>query len=113
MLGTLGSGLSGALKAAESYLGLSDTQIVAGLLSGRSLADLASAQGKTDTGLVSAVVAAERSQLAHAVKAGQITAAQTVTIESGLKKSLTNLVHARLPAGGLGALWVSERRPRR
>ena len=72
-LGTLGSGLSGALKAAESYLGLSDTQIVAGLISGRSLADLASAQGKTDTGLVSAVVAAERSQLAGAVKAGQIT----------------------------------------
>ena len=103
-LGTLGSGLSGALKAAESYLGLSDTQIVAGLISGRSLADLASAQGKTDTGLVSAVVAAERSQLADAVKAGQITGAQKASIESGLNRSLANLVHAKLPAGGLGAL---------
>jgi hypothetical protein len=103
-LGSLGSGLSGALKAAESYLGLSDTQIVAGLLSGRSLADLASTQGKTPSGLVSAVVAAERSQLASAVKSGQITPAQKTSIESGLKQSLTNLVHSKLPAGGLGAL---------
>ena len=103
-LGSLGSGLSGALKAAESYLGLSDTQIVAGLIGGRSLADMASAEGKTGSGLVQSVVGAERLQLADAVKAGQITAAQKANIESGLQQSLTNLVHAKLPAGGLGAL---------
>jgi hypothetical protein len=103
-LGTLGSGLSGALKAAESYLGLSDTQIAAGLIGGRSLADLATTQGKTGTGLVSAVVAAERAQLADAVKAGQITPSQKASIESGLRRSLTNLVHAKLPEGGLSAL---------
>jgi hypothetical protein len=103
-LGTLGSGLSGALKAAESYLGLSDTQIAAGLIGGRSLSDLATAQGKTASGLVTAVVTAERSQLADAVKAGQITPSQKTSIESGLRRSLTSLVHAKLPEGGLSAL---------
>jgi len=103
-LGTLGSGLSGALKAAESYLGLSDTQIAAGLIGGRSLSDLATAQGKSATGLVSAVVAAERSQLAGAVKTGEITPSQKTSIEAGLRRSLTNLVHAKLPEGGLSAL---------
>jgi hypothetical protein len=103
-LGALGSGLGGALKAAETYLGLSDTQIAGGLLGGRSLADLATAQGKTASGLVQAVVTAERSQLSDAVKAGQITAAQKTSIVASLQKSLANLVHAKLPTGGLGAL---------
>jgi hypothetical protein len=103
-LGSLSSGLSGALKAAEGYLGLSDTQIVAGLIGGRSLADMASAQGKTASGLVQAVVVAERSQLSDAVKAGELTPGQKTSIESGLQRSLANLVHAKLPAGGLGAL---------
>lgn len=103
-LGTLGSGLTASLKAAESYLGLSDMQIAAGLIGGSSLSDLATAQGKTATGLVSAVVAAERTQLADAVKAGQITPSQKTSIESGLRRSLANLVRAKLPEGGLGAL---------
>jgi hypothetical protein len=38
------------------------------------------------------------------VKAGQITPSQKTSIESGLRRSLANLVRAKLPEGGLGAL---------
>jgi len=99
------SGLgTGGVTAAESYLGLSGTEIVSQLLGGKSLAEIASSQGKTGSGLVQAVVGAERPRLAAAVKAGQLTANQSVSIETGLQHALTNVVGAKLPAGSLGGL---------
>jgi hypothetical protein len=60
------------LSSAASYLGLNDKQLVHQLRSGKTLAQIASAQGKSKAGLESALTAGIRSQLEKAVKAGRL-----------------------------------------
>src|SRR5215218_760394 len=73
----------GHLAAAATYLGLSATELQTQLAAGKSLADVAKAQGKTVDGLVSALVADEKKELDAAVSAGRLTQAQADEMLAG------------------------------
>jgi hypothetical protein len=74
--GGIGAG-SRAVQAATSYLGISVTQLCSELRSGKTLAEIAKAtNSKSEAGLMEALVAARKAELANAVRAGSITQAQ-------------------------------------
>lgn len=66
----------GALGAAAKYLGLTDQQLFQQLAGGKSLAQIATAKGKTVSGLEQAMTAAIKSKLDQAVADKLITATQ-------------------------------------
>ncbi len=71
--------------------------------SGKTLAQLATAQGKTADGLVQAILAAQEANLAKLVTAGKLTSDQEQTIEKGLTTMITNIVNGTRPSlGGMG-----------
>ena len=76
--GAAGKGKAPAvvMKAAASYVGLSPKELAANLQSGKSLAQIATAQGKSVDGLKAAILAAFKARLDKAVAAGKATAAQ-------------------------------------
>lgn len=86
-------GLGGPLKAATSYLGLSTTQLMSDLRGGKSLADVAKAQGKSVSGLEQALISAETTRLDKAVSAGRISKAQEQTRLSRLTAEIDALVN--------------------
>jgi urease accessory protein UreF len=88
----LGGGVLGALNSVASYLGLTTAQLRDQLQSGKSLAQIAQAQGKSVDGLEQAIVAAATTKLNQAVANGQLTAAQRDAILSRLKSSVDSLV---------------------
>ena len=90
------------LTAAATYLGVTTAEIQTALQSGKTLADVAKAQGKTADGLVSALVDSAKTRLDSAVTAGNLTAAQETQIVAGLKANLTDMVNGKRPTGGLG-----------
>jgi hypothetical protein len=91
----------GDLPAASSYLGLSAADVMTQLRSGKSLAQVATAQGKTAAGLVEALKTAAVKKLDAAVAAGKMTAAQRAQVVATLTQRLTDLVNRtpRLKAG--------------
>jgi hypothetical protein len=89
-------GPRGEIGAAAKYLGLSLRKLRGELLGGKSLADVAKAQGKTTDGLKAALKAAETAQLDAAVKAGRLTDAQRTQIESGLDQRLDDLINGTM-----------------
>jgi hypothetical protein len=99
-------GPGGALDAAATYLGVSTDTLKSDLASGKSLADVANAQGKSVDGLVTAITDPQKKQIDAAVTAGKLTEAQATQIESNLEQRVTNLVNGTLPArpygGGFG-----------
>jgi hypothetical protein len=67
----------GQTQAAVAYLGLNRKQLRAELRSGKTLAQLASAtSGKSEAGLIEALLAAKKTALQASVTAGTITQAQ-------------------------------------
>ena len=64
------------LDAAASYLGVTEAELRTQLESGKSLADVAKAEGKTIAGLESALTSAVETKLDEAVEAGRLTDAQ-------------------------------------
>jgi len=90
----------GDLSAAVTYLGLTTTQIQTDLQGGQTLAQIATAQGKTADGLVQALVTADEAKLDTAVAAGTLTSAQEQTIETNLQQQITNRIKSTGPAGG-------------
>jgi hypothetical protein len=86
------------LDAAASYLGMSETALHSALDSGKTLAQVAKDKGKSVDGLVAAMVAEEKAELATAVKAGRITQAQSDAIQADMKARVTDLVNGKLPA---------------
>ncbi|MBA3844565.1 MAG: hypothetical protein H0X39_18445 [Actinobacteria bacterium] len=100
--GTAAAGRSGSheghgpgdLAAAATYLGVTQSALVTSLQSGKTLAQVADAtSGKSSAGLIDALVAAEKTELAAAVKAGQLTQAQADSISSDLKTRVTSQVN--------------------
>lgn len=80
------------LHATTSYLGLDLRTIVADLRQGKTLADIAVAQGKTANGLVSAVVASVKAKLDAQVAAGRITAQQETEFLARLQTTVQSFV---------------------
>jgi len=90
----------GHLAAAATYLGLSDTELQTQLAGGKTLADVAKAQGKSVDGLVAALVADEKKELDAAVTAGRLNQAQADAMLANAQQRFTDLVDGMLPAGG-------------
>jgi hypothetical protein len=92
-------GFIGKLDAAADYLGLTEAQLRTQLENGKSLAQVAQAQGKPVSGLVDALVAAAKKRLDEAVTAGRLTKAQADEMLAGLRTRITSLVNSTGPAG--------------
>ena len=66
----------GLLKAAATYLGVTNAQLVTDLRAGKSLAQVATAKGKSVDGLEQALLAALKQKVDAAVAAGRLPAAR-------------------------------------
>lgn len=89
-----GHGPRGAVEAAAGYLGLSPQTLAADMRAGKTLAQVADATpGKSAAGLVAALVAHEKQELAAAVSAGRVTQAQADRISASLQRRVTALVN--------------------
>jgi len=95
-------GFFGGLDAAASYLGLTEAQLHSELESGKTLAQVAQAHGKSVSGLVDALLAQAKQRLDAAVAAGRLTKAQETDMLDGLRDRITNLVNSRRPDGEPG-----------
>jgi len=87
------------LDAAAEYLGLTEAELREQLQSGKSLADVAQAEGKTVAGLTTALHNAVKSDLDAAVKAGRITQSQADEALARFDERVDDLI-AKVPGSG-------------
>lgn len=85
------------VTAAAAYLGLSDQHLRSQLRSGKSLAQIANARGKTVTGLEQAITASVKARLARAVASGRITKAQEQRLVARLATRIDRIVNRTAP----------------
>jgi hypothetical protein len=99
-----GPGLLGAdvLTPAATFLGVSLSALEADLKGGKTLAQEATAKGKTASGLIDALVASEQTVLDAQNSAGWLTDAQETAVLANLKNAITNLVNNGPPVPGAG-----------
>ena len=87
-----------------SYLGLTPAQLREQLRAGKTLAQIAVAQGKSVSGLEDAIYADVQAHLDQAVANGRLTSAREQAILARLKARLDDLVNRSLPAIGRPAV---------
>jgi hypothetical protein len=95
-----GVGHFGSLDAAAEYLGLTEDELHTRLESGETLAEIASAEGRTVDGLVQALVAAAKDDISAAVDDGRLTQGQADEILAGLEQRIEDMVNGELPGPG-------------
>jgi hypothetical protein len=95
-------GPGGHLADAATYLGLTQAKLMEQLRAGKTLADVAKAQGKTTDGLKAALVASEKKELAAAVTAGRLTQAQADEILANASTRFDDMIAGTRPQGGPG-----------
>ncbi len=101
--GLEGGGRLGGTSAASAYLGLTAAALRTDLQNGKTLAEVAKAQGKSVDGLVAAMVASQKKRLDSAVSSGFLTQAQAQQIESTMAARMQDLVNGVRPRfGGAG-----------
>jgi hypothetical protein len=83
------------LESAAAYLGLSEEQLAHELEGGKSLADVATARGKSVDGLKQALLDAAKSGLDRAVADGDLTADEAQAILSKLRAHIDDLVNGK------------------
>src|SRR5262249_54958283 len=98
-----GHGIGGDLDAAATYLGLTEDQLRTQLESGKSLADVAKAQGKSVDGLKQAMLTAIKAKLDQAVKDGRMTSAERDQALAKISADLDSLINGTLPPKPDGA----------
>jgi hypothetical protein len=81
-----------SLDAAAEYLGLNEAELRSQLEDGKSLADVAEAEGKSVAGLKTALLGAAREELDDAVEAGKLTDAQRDDVLERFEERLDDLV---------------------
>lgn len=86
-------GFIGRLDSAAGYIGITEAQLRAELESGKSLAQIAEAHGKSVDGLIDALVAAAKNKLDEAVSSGRLTKDQETKMLSVLKDRITSAVN--------------------
>jgi hypothetical protein len=84
------------VQAVASYLGLSQADLLSQLRSGKTLAAIAAARGKSVAGLKDAILTAGTKEIDAST---WLTAAQKATLVSDLKGQLDNIVNGTFPAG--------------
>lgn len=87
------------LAAAATYLGTTSADLRTKMQGGQTLAQIATAAGKTRDALIQALVADATTKIEAAKTAGTLTAAQATQLESSLADRMTKLVDATEPAG--------------
>ena len=85
------------LDAAASYLGLTEDQLHNRLESGKTLAEIAKAQGKSVDGLRTRMIKDAKAKLDAAVKAGRLSSAEEQRILADLQQHVDDLVNGKLP----------------
>jgi AraC-like DNA-binding protein len=104
-----GGGIGGPieLQGAASYLGLTDAQLFQQLASGKSLAQIATAQHKTASGLEQAITTSIKTRLDKLVANKMITAAQEKAILQRLSSRLATAINQKglLPLKRPGLRW--------
>jgi ribosomal protein S20 len=102
------------LGAAAAYLGITEDDLRE-TLDGKTLAEMSKDKGKSVSGLVAALVAAEEKKIDEAVAGGRITKAQATEIKARLQDRMQVLVDGELHGPGPGAhpgLWPGSGFPR-
>lgn len=94
-----GHGGFAELDVAATYLGVTEASLRDSLMSGKSLAQVAKDKNKSVDGLVDAIVAEEKKELAAAVAAGRLTDAQRDSIEQNLPARVKAMVNGERPSG--------------
>ena len=89
----------GVLDTAASYLGLSEDALRTAL-DGKTLAQVAKDRGKSVSGLVAALVAAEDKRIDEAVASGRLTKDQAASLKAGVEERMQALVNGELPDPG-------------
>ena len=90
----------GPLSVAATYLGLAPDDLAAQLQAGKSLADIATAQGKSVSGLENALLANLKTDLDADAAAGRITSDRETQILADAKTRIAaQVARAGLPAG--------------
>ncbi len=87
-------------SAAATYLGLTGAELRTQLMSGKSLAEIAKAQGKTVAGLEAAMTADTKKKLDDAVKSGRLTQAQADEVLKRMNERLDDIVNGKGFKGG-------------
>ena len=87
----------GILDTAASYLGLSEDALRTAL-DGKTLAQVAKDRGKSVSGLVAALVAAENKRIDEAVASGRLTKDQAAGLKAGVQDRMQALVNGEVPA---------------
>ena len=85
------------LDAAASYLGVTESDLRTQLESGKTLADVATAHGKSVDGLVDALVADFKQHLDRAVAAGRLTRADADQVLADVRQRVTDRVNGKAP----------------
>jgi hypothetical protein len=89
--------LASSITAVANYLGLTKAELRTARENGTSLAQLATQQGKSVSGLKQAIYDAAKADLDKAVSAGRITAAQEASRLSELQSHLDDIVNSTGP----------------
>jgi hypothetical protein len=90
--------LARPFAAAAGYLGLRESQLFKDLHSGRSLAEITKARGKSVSGLERTITATIKSRLDRAVAAGRLPKSQEQQILKRLSIKLNDLINKTPPA---------------
>src|SRR3954471_24947490 len=98
----LGFGMRPGIDGAAKYLGMTERRLFDALRGGRSLADVATARGKSVDGLEAAIKASEAARLDQAVKAGRLSDAARTRILADLDQRLDDLVNLTPPKAPRG-----------
>ena len=97
----IGHAIRGAITAAAEFLGLTTDEVRQGLEDGKSLADLATEQGKDVEGLKNAIKTDIETDIDAAVQSGKITQERADRLKQNLEERLDNIVsHEGLPGRG-------------
>jgi polyhydroxyalkanoate synthesis regulator phasin len=86
-----------SLDVVATYLGLSQDELGTELRSGKTLAQIATAHGKTAEGLVQALYDAKKKTVDAAVSAGRLKQSEADSLLTGLKQRITDFVNGRFP----------------
>jgi DNA-binding phage protein len=95
-------GVTNGIVAAAAYIGTTEADLRTKLQAGQTLAQIATAAGKTRDGLIAAMVADGNAKIDAAVAAGTITAAQAAEKKAALTTHVTtqvDLTHVGGPGG--------------
>ena len=87
--------LEGYLRTSATFLGMTERDLGAALREGKSLAELATAQGKTREALIGAISAPALAKVDEALAAGKMTAAQAETAKTQIAEGAAKLVDAK------------------